>query len=60
MKGRAKREREFRREWGDLSRYNDEVYHGIVHTPEYDIKMAAKQERYNHESTDYIKGLKRK
>lgn len=34
-------------EWGDLATYNAEVARGIVHTPEYDKKMARKQAEYN-------------
>jgi len=30
-----------------LARYNDEVAHGLVHTPEWRQQMALLQERYN-------------
>lgn len=30
----------------DLARYNEEVLYGIVHTPEYDAKMAAEAAEY--------------
>lgn len=44
---RGERERAFERQWGDLATYNAEVARGIVHTPEWDARMAEKQARYN-------------
>lgn len=38
--------------WGDLSRYNAEVARGIMHTPEYKLKMEYKQALYNQYITD--------
>ena len=40
-------ELEFARRWGDLSTYNTEKAHGIVHTPEWVARMEAKQALYN-------------
>ena len=34
----------------DLATYNAEVHRGIVHTPEYDARMAAKQEQFLKEA----------
>lgn len=42
-----KTRREWMARWGELLRYNDEVEHGVVHTPEYVEKMALEQQRYN-------------
>jgi hypothetical protein len=48
------RRRRFRRplpsewEFWDLATYNAECYRGIVHTPEYDARMAVEQERFNN------------
>lgn len=41
-----KAERDFERDWGDLSRYNSEISRGVVHTPEVDRMMARKQVAY--------------
>ena len=32
--------------WGDLARYNSERSHGLVHTEEYQQKMAKQQAEY--------------
>jgi len=34
----------------DLATYNAEVHRGIVHTPEYDARMAVQQRRFNREN----------
>ena len=47
MRKRREAELEFDRVWGDLAVYNSEVARGIVHTPEWDTKMAQKQSAYN-------------
>lgn len=44
-----RRELEFNLKWGDLAQYNAEVARGIVHTPEWDHRMAIKQQEYNVE-----------
>ncbi len=47
MKAKYRRNGEiFEQKWGDLATYNGEVARGIAHTPEYDAKMAEKQEAY--------------
>jgi hypothetical protein len=33
--------------WHDLAVYNAEVHRGIVHTPEYDERMAEEQRRFD-------------
>ena len=43
----AKWEREHR--WDALAQYNAECSRGIVHTPEWDARMAEEQERFNVE-----------
>jgi hypothetical protein len=40
---RRERERMWDDQWGDLATYNSEVSRGIVHTAEYDARMAEKQ-----------------
>lgn len=45
--GIADRAHHFELRWGDLARYNAERARGIVHTPEWDARMAEKQVRYN-------------
>jgi hypothetical protein len=47
MRTRRQREALFNERWGDLARYNSERGHGVVHTPETDAAMAAKQAVYN-------------
>ena len=39
-------EQHFNERWLDLSRYNSEVYRGVLHTPEFAALMAAKQAYY--------------
>lgn len=46
---RRKRKWEQEHWWDALAQYNLEVSRGIVHTPEYDAKMAAQQRRFNEE-----------
>ena len=47
MRRSRRRALEFESRWGDLATYNAEVARGIVHTPEWQLKMAEKQQRYN-------------
>jgi hypothetical protein len=44
---RRTRELEFQSQWGDLATYNAEVHRGIVHTEEWQAKMAEKQAAYD-------------
>ena len=41
------KDRRMPEQFNDLARYNTEVAHGIVHTPEWDVKMAELQQRFN-------------
>ena len=41
-----------RYEFGDLATYNSEVARGIVHTPEWDARMAEDQARFNKQQRD--------
>jgi hypothetical protein len=36
--------------WDELARYNTEKHRGIIHTKEYDARMAIEQEQFNMES----------
>jgi len=46
MRRRRKHERDDGR-WNELARYNTEVGRGIVHTKEYDARMAIEQRAFN-------------
>ena len=39
-------------EFNALARYNSEIARGIVHTPEWDARMAQEQERFNRQQMD--------
>ena len=41
-----------RYEFADLATYNSEVARGIVHTPEWDARMAEDQERFNKQQRE--------
>lgn len=41
------KEMRFNERWGDLSRYNGERSHGVVHTETWQARMAAKQWQYD-------------
>lgn len=39
--------RAFQLHWGELADYNAEVSRGVVHTPEYQARMAQRQAAWN-------------